>query len=84
MSCDHAFFVKECEACVATDGPSTVLVGAHHDAYQEFVAAAQALEAHHTAGAALTDRYRAALANLSRLAAGQTTEPRPGIGRGEE
>lgn len=49
--------------------PRTVLTGESHEAYAEFTAAAQALEAHQRSATPVLERYKAALAKLSGIAA---------------
>lgn len=53
----------------AKDHACTVLRGESHDAYLEFTAAAQALEAHQREATAVLERYKTALGKLSALAA---------------
>lgn len=48
---------------------STVLTGESHEAFAEFTAAAQALEAHQRAATPVLERYKTALAKLSGIAA---------------
>lgn len=49
--------------------PRTVLTGESHEAYAEFTAAAQALEAHQRSATPVLERYKTALAKLSGIAA---------------
>lgn len=49
--------------------PRTVLTGESHDAFAEFTAAAQALEAHQRAATPVLERYKVALGKLSAIAA---------------
>lgn len=51
------------------DAPRTVLTGESHEAFAEFTAAAQALEAHQRAATPVLERYKTALAKLSGIAA---------------
>lgn len=53
----------------AKDHACTVLRGESHDAFAEFTAAAQALEAHQRAAAPVLERYKVALGKLSAIAA---------------
>lgn len=53
----------------AKDNTCTVLRGESHDAFAEFTAAAQALEAHQRAATPVLERYKTALGKLSAIAA---------------